>query len=177
MPFNVSKDLSEAVAADALVIPCYESDTPLKGYKYAAAVEKLFHKGDFTGKGGQTLVLPAAGAVAASRVILLGLGKKEKACVKTIGDAFADVYRNAAIDGQKIKHLAIATEVIGAPANIKAAELGRGIAEAAVFGSYRFLAHHTKDKHVKKNWVESTTVAGVPGKVVKDVQKLSLIHI
>ena len=42
MPFNVSKDLSEAVKADALVIPCYESDTPLKGYKYAAGVEKLF---------------------------------------------------------------------------------------------------------------------------------------
>ena len=169
MPFNVSKDLSEAVAADALVIPCYESDTPLKGYKYAAAVEKLFHKGDFTGKGGQVLVLPANSAVAANRVILLGLGKKEKACIKTIGDALADVYRHASIDGQKVKTLAIATEVIGAPANIKAAELGRAIAEAAVFGSYRFLAHHTKDKRVKKNWVETTIIAGVPGKVVKDV--------
>ncbi|MCC6466388.1 MAG: hypothetical protein IT463_13700, partial [Planctomycetes bacterium] len=93
MQFHYAKEASEAVKADALVLPCFETDSPLKGYACAAAVTKLFHKGDFTGKGGQVMVLPSPGAVSSDRVILLGLGKKEKATANSIADALADVFR------------------------------------------------------------------------------------
>ena len=171
MQFHYAKEASEAVKADALVLPCFETDSSLKGNACAAAVTKLFHKGDFTGKGGQVMVLPSQGAVSSDRVILLGLGKKEKATANSIADALADVFRNGAIDSQKIKHLAIATEVAGEPKAVKAEGLGRAIADAAVFGSYRFLNHHTKDKHTKKVWVEKTTVAGVPEGHLADVKR------
>ncbi|KAA0213352.1 leucyl aminopeptidase [bacterium] len=170
MNFSYAKETSENVKADALVIPAFESDNPLKDYACGLAVGKLFLKGDFTGKSGQIMVLPAQGAVKADRVILLGLGKVEKACGKVIADALADVYRHGSIDAQKIKTLAVATEVAGEPEAVKARDLGRAIADAAIFGSYRFLNHHTKDKHVKRVWVEKTIIAGVPAKHLAEVK-------
>ncbi|MCA8919983.1 MAG: hypothetical protein KDB32_12955, partial [Planctomycetes bacterium] len=105
MQFAYAKN-SATVKADALIVPVFEGAASFKDYAYGDKLQKLFAKGDFDGKAGQTQVLPANGAVAATRVVLLGLGKRAKASSQTFGEALAGFFRGGTVNSSKLKHVA-----------------------------------------------------------------------
>lgn len=165
MQFAYAKN-SATVKADALIVPVFEGAASFKDYAYGAKLQKLFAKGDFDGKAGQTQVLPANGAVAATRVVLLGLGKRAKASSQTFGEALAGFFRGGTVNSSKLKHVAIALESVIGLKNTGADSLGRWAAEGVLLGSYSFDVLITK-KDKKKTPATKITLAGGPEAQVK----------
>jgi leucyl aminopeptidase len=148
---------SATVKADALIVPVFEGAASFNDYSYGAKIKKLFEKGDFEGKPGQSLVVPANGAVGAKRVVLLGLGKRAKATAQAFGEALAGFFRG----NGKLKHVAIALESVKGMKKTDAQQLGRWAAEGVLLGGYNFDVLITnKDK--KKPGAAKITLAGAP---------------
>lgn len=93
----------------------------------------LLEAGDWAGKPKQTLLLYPRGAIAAARVLLVGLGKRGEAKAETLREA-------GALAAQRARELGIAEFSFVLPAfdSIDAAVVGQALAEGATLGLYRF---------------------------------------
>jgi leucyl aminopeptidase len=150
---------SATVKADALLVPVFEGGKGLNDYAYGDKLAKLFNKGDFEGKAGTQLMLHKSDVVTATRVFLIGLGKKEKAGAQQFGEAVAAFFRGPAVNTYKIKHVAIAVEAVSALKGASGDAIGRWAAEGALLGDYHFdVLFSRKDK--KKHHAVKVTLAG-----------------
>jgi leucyl aminopeptidase len=93
--------------ADCIVLPVFSSGAlpaPTADADRAARglIRTLVRNGDFRGESGETLLLPRVQGLACPRVLLVGLGARDKydrkACRKATRSAFAAVTRSAAPD-------------------------------------------------------------------------------
>lgn len=166
MQFHYAADAAK-VEADILVVPVFESDNPLKPYAYATNIHAV--KGDIKGKAGETLLLPSGNAVAAARVVVLGLGKQDSASEKSVGEALAGCFRSPAVNTYKLKHVAIDLTQIVKLKGIKTETLGRWCAEAAILGSYQFDVLITKADKKKETAKQVTLVGGNKEKLQRGV--------
>ncbi len=138
-------------ASDALlVIPLFEgemgdtapaalaaADSALEGQLRTAATQE-----GFKGKVDQTVVLPTLGRGGAERVVLLGLGNREKFKPETLRLAAG----RAAKTAQKLKAASL-TFVL--PSTDEHAEAARAIVEGLELGAYRFDKYKTSGKEEK----------------------------
>ncbi len=138
----------EDAAADVLALPCFEEDLrarrpdgsigaldrKLGGRLLAAAKEERF-----AGGAESSLAFPTWGGLAAGRLLLLGLGKRERFGTEALRHAAARAVRAASrVSAQR---LALALPGAGeADAEIRAA------AEGAALGAYRFDRYRTDEK-------------------------------
>lgn len=107
------------------------------------AISRLISRGEFEGKRGDTALLEGKGAVGAERVVVVGLGKKEKFDTDIIRLAAAASLNRA----KTMKAQSVATVMHGAGAGgIEPAEAVQAIAEGAILGLYKFDKYLTKDK-------------------------------
>lgn len=168
MQFAYAK-VSAGVKADALIVPVFEGANSLNDYAFGDKLKKLFVKGDFEGKSGQTLILPSNGAVAAARIVLLGLGKRNKASAQTFGEALAGYFRGGHVDSSKLKHVAIAFESVVGLKNAGAEALGRWAAEGVLLGSYQFDVLLTRKDKKRHTATKVTLAAGPEAQLKKGV--------
>lgn len=120
------------VESDLAVLGLFE-DAPLP-----AAVVDLLEPDDFRGRANQTLLLYPRAAVAPRRLLLMGLGKQEKATAETIRRASAAAVKEA----QKLQVAAITVAVHGdLPLAPDAA--AQAFAEGIELGAYRFWRYRT----------------------------------
>lgn len=118
--------------SDLAILGVFE-DAPLP-----AAVAGLLEPSDFRGRANQTLLLYPRDAVAPRRLLLVGLGKLEKASAETIRRASATAVKEA----QKLQVAAITVAVSGdLPLTPEAA--AQAFAEGAELGAYRFWRYRT----------------------------------
>jgi leucyl aminopeptidase len=103
--------------------------------KLGGAIGRLARLGDFTGKPKTQAVLYGNGKVGAQRIMLVGLGERDKATLDTLRNAAA-VAANRAVD-MKVKRLSLALHRAFADRSDPAA-IGRAVAEGLHFGSYRY---------------------------------------
>ena len=147
---------SATVKADALLVPVYEGGKGLYEYGFGAKLGKAFKKGDFEGKAGSTLMLHKNDGVAAERVFLIGLGKKDKTGAQHLGEAIAAFFRGGSVNSYKLKHIAVALDLFK---SVAGGETGRWVAEGALLGDYHFdVLFSKKDK--KKHHASKLTLAG-----------------
>lgn len=159
MQFQYAKD-SASVKADVLILPVFEESNPLHAYSFGAKLAALLaSKDDVKGKAGELTLLPSNGAVSASRVAILGLGKKDKAGAQQFGEALAGFFRGASVNTFKLKHVAVALEAVSGLKKTDGESLGRWAAEGARLGSYHFDRLFTK-KDKKKETASKVTLAG-----------------
>jgi leucyl aminopeptidase len=98
-------------------------------------VSRLAKLGDFTGKPRTQVVLYGEGRIGAQRVMLVGLGERNKATLATLRKAAA-LAANRAVD-LKVKHMALALQ--GPFAGLlEPGAMGRAMAEGVYLGSYRY---------------------------------------
>lgn len=116
-------------------------------------VARLLEPEDFQGKAGQTLLLYPRGAIAPRRLILVGLGKGEKATAETIRRASA----TAAKEAQKLKVAAVSVGVNGDLA-LDAQAAAQAFAEGIELGAYRFWRYRTGLDEGQTFKVERATV-------------------
>ncbi len=126
-----SGDILKAPSALA-VLGSFE-DIPLP-----VGVADLLVPGDFSGRQGQTLLLYPRGAVAAQRLLLVGLGKREKASMETIRRESATAIKEA----QKLKVAEITIGVNG-ESGVEPEEAAQAFAEGIELGAYRFWHYKT----------------------------------
>lgn len=116
-------------------------------------VAALFDANDFRGRNKQTLLLYPRGAVTPSRLLLVGLGKRDATTPETLRQA-------SALAVQKARELQVSAITIGVngeiplPADVTAQAFGEGIE----LGAYRFWRYRTNLTNEQTFQVESATV-------------------
>ena len=103
--------------------------------KLDGAIERLIKLGDFQGKPKTHALVYGQGRIAAERVMLVGLGERQKATLDTLRKAAATAAHKAV--AMTLKRLSLALH--GAfEGDLDAVAMGRVMAEGAYFGSYRY---------------------------------------
>lgn len=133
--------------SDLAVLATFE-DVPLP-----AGVANLLVPGDFSGQAGQTLLLYPRGAVAPKRLLLVGLGKRQKASTETIRRASATAVKEA----QKLKVAAVSVGLNGDLA-LDPQAAAQAFAEGIELGAYRFWRYRTGLDEGQTFKVERATV-------------------
>jgi leucyl aminopeptidase len=138
--------------SDLAVLGCFEDGS------LPAGVADLLESGDFHGRAGQTLLLYPRGAVPSKRLLLVGLGKRDKATAETIRRESATAVKEA----QKLKVAALTIGVNGELPLVPDAA-AQAFAEGIELGAYRFWRYRTglTDEHTFK--VERATVFSKTG--------------
>jgi leucyl aminopeptidase len=141
MEITASAQHVREVETDAIALGLFEGQTaPLEGSLAEIdnaldhAVGALLDAGDFRGKGNETLVLYTHGRLTAKRVVLVGLGKREKVTLDSLRQA-------AATAASKARDLGLATLAVALQQPEGAASLhglAEAITEGALLGLYRF---------------------------------------
>ena len=133
--------------SELAVLGCYE-DVSLP-----PSVANLLVPGDFKGSTGQTLLLYPRGAVAPKRLLLVGLGKREKASPEVIRRESATAIKEA----QKLKVEKINVGVNG-EIGIDAESAAQVFAEGIELGAYRFWRYRTGLSEDQTFKVSETTI-------------------
>jgi leucyl aminopeptidase len=121
-----------------LVVPVFEGDAvdpaaAALDQALGGAIAAVRARGDLRGKEGDTLVVyPAAGSVAAERVLLVGLGKADAVTSEKLRRAGGTAARQAA-------KLRASAATFALPAtSVAPGDAARAVAEGAVLGAYTF---------------------------------------
>jgi len=136
----------EKAKADVLAIGIYSAggkqalmnrlDSKLDG-----AISRLKKLGDFNGAEGSSVFLYTHRKIAAERLLLIGLGEKQKATA----DTFRQAASKAAFEAVKLKAKTLAV-FLHNEAKIDFENLAQAIAEAIHFGGYRYDEFVTQEK-------------------------------
>ena len=136
-----------AVVADVLAVGCFEGEAVNEGKGYAASANLLTESGiarqaavdGFKGAIGETMVHFTDGKTAAPRIIMFGLGPRDKASIETFRKALIAVFKKAR--AMKAQHVAFAAID---PASIKADAYAVGEAIASYAGMIDYEINHSK---------------------------------
>lgn len=146
-------DLREA-PVDLLALGVF-SDEPDRGLAFShvnggtdGALEQACRDEDFKGRPGQTLVFNVSGGISARRVLVFGLGERER--------YDAEVARRLAGTTARVaRHVAAATAAVvltvrELPSDGGVLELVEGLAEGVVLGGYQFTQYVTRDARASR---------------------------
>ncbi len=108
------------------------------GEELPPAVAGLFQAADFTGKPNQTLLVYSQGAVAPTRVLLVGLGERSSVTTERVRQALATAIR-------QIRPLQVAEAAVAFPSDlpVDVEAAAEAAAEGLLLGAYRYLVHRT----------------------------------
>src|SRR5919112_907045 len=134
---------TEGFAPQLLAVALYEGESPQDLGEDAA---RVVPDGDFSGKMGETALLYPKGAVAAERLLLIGLGERDSFTREKLRRTAATVARKA----RSLK-LDEAAFVLPTPEGSDVEEAASAAAEGATLGLYRFTRHRSDND-------ENTTV-------------------
>ena len=136
-----SRDPREA-AGDVLALPMLQTDpaSPRLPARIAAVdramdgrIRSVIESGDFRGRSGESLMLYPDGGVAASRVLLIGLGEESGLDADSMRLAAATAVNHGS--SRKAARIALA---IPASRRVRVAASAQAMAEGAVLAAYRF---------------------------------------
>jgi leucyl aminopeptidase len=162
------------IKADAVLVNHYEGLKRPEGG--AAAVDKvldgaitqLIKQGDIKGKLNEITLIHSLGRLPASRVVVVGLGKKKELDTNKIRGAIAETCRY--LRGKGVATLA--TGVQGSGINdIKADDAVQATAEGALLGLYTFRRHITKKEDKPGEIKQFTIVGGEKRPLEKAIEK------
>ncbi len=130
------------------------------------SISKLIKIGDFKGKFKEVTILPASGDIPAKRVMLVGLGEKEKLTIDRVREASG----KAALQARESGLMSFSTIVHGAGiGGLDLSEATEAMTEGALLALYRFTRYKTTEED-KKNPEQMTIVTKDKDKV-KTMQK------
>jgi leucyl aminopeptidase len=116
MEWQLTQDALETADVDALIVFRFSDDTPEAAFTtldtaLSGALADLVAVGDFTGEAGQVAVFYPRGAIAARRVVAVGLGDREAFTLDDLRRVAATGARKA----RELKARSIAMPVVGEP--------------------------------------------------------------
>ena len=141
----VQGDITE-LKADAAVVNLFEGVKQPGGGTGAVdrvldgAITDLIRDGELTGKEGELVQLHTFGKIAPKRVVVAGLGKKEKFNEDAVRRVMGGLCRNLRAKGVKKATTIVHGAGIG---GMDAGQSARAIAEGSLLGTYKFSRHRT----------------------------------
>ncbi len=158
MDIRVEQGSIEASAADTIIVNLFEGVTTPGGATGAVdkalggAISDLIAGGDLKGKAGEVAVLYPRGAIAARRVLVVGLGKAESFDLEGIRRASAAAVKRA----RDLNARQVATIVHGAGIGGQdATAAAQATVEGALLATYRYDAPKKRDP---ENTIEALTI-------------------
>jgi leucyl aminopeptidase len=131
--------------------------------KLDGAIARLKKIGDFKAAVGSSVFLYTHGKIAAERLLLIGLGEKQKATVDTIRQAAA----KAAFEAVNVKAKTLAIFRHNEFAKINLEKLGQAVAEGIHFGGYRYDEFVTQQENGRSNFLSTLIVDDSMANVAK----------
>ena len=126
-------------------------------------IEDLIESGDFSGKADQSSLLYPRGAIPARRILVIGLGKKEKFNPDQIRQALGKAGRQLQKKGVKqASALVPGLDVSGLPGEIHPSDIAQAATEGAILGTYQFREFKTTDQEEFKAMEELTLLEPKP---------------
>ncbi len=151
MNITIQKGDITTFATDMLVLSVFENTKTLGGAAgivdktLAGLLAKEMKVVGFSGKEGSLLIFHTHGKIAASRVLLIGLGEQTQCSLETIRKVSAIVEKKA----EDLHQRRIASVLLGVGVQgITAKDAARAMAEGALLGSYQYDKYH--DEKAKK---------------------------
>jgi leucyl aminopeptidase len=134
----------EQVVADLLAVPVFADRELGPGADLvddllgrSMSLERFMEEAGFSGKSGQTLLVPAVAGIAARAVFLVGVGTRDAV------DAAVLRHAGAAIARRATKAPVVVTTLAAAAAALEPSDAARATAEGFALGAYQFLDYKT----------------------------------
>jgi len=137
------------IETDAIIVSHYEGAKRTEGDAAAAdkalggVITQLVKQGDIKGKLNEVNIIHSLGRLPASRVVVVGLGKKKELNTNKVRGAAAEACRY--LRGKGVAN--IATGVIGTDAGIKTEDAVQAMTEGALLGLYTFRRYITRQEN------------------------------
>lgn len=170
MKISVAGDKPEKIKTHGMVIPVFQDE------KRGAVVERIdsllggtiariIKQGDFIPAAGNVHLMYPEGRIAAERLVLAGLGKREELTLHRVRHA-------AGKAGQCLRAAGAVEMVIAADGIGRPEETGQALIEGSLLGLYRFLRFKTTgEKEAKKEIRGIRLVTGSGARFVKELEK------
>lgn len=178
IPSIASRSLvATKIKTDALLLPVYEDalvqSHPDCSQEIRKQLKSILASGDFTGRHGQTYLLPMH-AVRADRILLLGLGRQPEVTAERLRQAGAKAAQ--ALAPLKICTLALAAAILNdLPEQTVGPETpAYYLLEGALLRRYRFRRYVTRDTAESENSGSLKSVAILGERTQTDVRLLSV---
>jgi len=164
MKIKVNQGEIQTIEADTLIVNLFDDVTTPSGATGAVdqavggAIGELIASGDLTGKAGEVGVLYPRDAIPATRVLVVGLGKRDSFNLESVRQTAANGIKQA----HKLKAKSVATIVHGAGVgglDVQAAT--RATVEGSLLALYRFAA--TKQESEPLHDIDSLTIVEFDG--------------
>ncbi len=161
------------IKTDLLILPMFEETAVNQNPDYDADIRKLVativKAGDFTGRHGQTLLLPAH-AGRAARILLAGIGKQAEVTAERIRQAGAKAFR--AVKSCSIQKIALDAGIFS---ELPEEKTGGETAsfyflEGGLLARYRFRKYRREDEEEAESTVQAITI--LREKRTTDAQRL-----
>ena len=148
-----------AQTADTYVVEVYDdgrlaSEAAAVDAAMGGSITQLIAAGVLTGRSGEVTTLPAGRRLKATRVVVLGIGKREGVTVDSARTRTGTL-------GRRLRDLNAGTVAIAMQETSAALEpeaAGRAVAEALVMGLYRFDRHHTRAQDRPRHQIDRVTL-------------------
>ena len=151
MKLEVRQDDVASVDTELLVVNLFEGVTVPGGATGVVnllldgAITELIQAGEITGKDGEITLIHTLGKMPAKRIVVLGLGLKDKFSLQVIRNGMGTLVRYARTRNiSDIVTIAHGAGIGGVPPE----ESARSIAEGACLGAYRFAKYKTQESAV-----------------------------
>ncbi|WP_420628859.1 leucyl aminopeptidase [Candidatus Leptofilum sp.] len=161
--------------ADTIVVNLFDDVTTPSGATGAVdlaldgAISELIASGDLTGKMGEVGVLYPRGAMAATRVLVVGLGKRDGFDLEGVRQAAANGIKQA----HKLKAKNVATIVHGAGVGgLDVTAAAQATVEGSLLATYRFAA--TRQEPEPPHEIESLTIVEFDGSKLAAIEAGSI---
>jgi leucyl aminopeptidase len=172
MKIEAKNQKLENSKCDALIVNLFEGVTTLSGSTGAVdealggLVKNIVKEEGFKGKLGSTLVIRTNGAIPAKKVIVVGLGKKDKFDIVALRKAISASLKCA--KREKAKTISSIVEAAKA-SDLSSTDIGQAIGEISHLGLYSFDKYKSKEKDAPKTEIQSITVIENDSKKIKDL--------
>ena len=164
MQIQVKQGEIQGSTADTLIVNLFDDVTTPSGATGAVdqalggAISELIASGDLTGKAGEVGVLYPRGAIVATRVLVVGLGKRDGFNLEGVRQAAANGIKQA----HKLKAKNVATIVHGAGiGGLDVESAAQATVEGSLLATYRFAA--TKQLPESPHEIETLTIMEFDG--------------
>lgn len=141
MKINVQQGSIQTAEADTLIVNLFEGVTAPAGATGAVdralngAISEIVANGDFTGKAGDVAVIYPRGALAAARVLVVGLGKREKFDLEQVRCAAGiGVKRARELNAKRVATIVHGAGIAGLPVQAAA----QATTEGTLLALYRY---------------------------------------
>ena len=148
-----------AQQADTLVVEVHDdgrlaSEAAAVDTAIGGAITQMIEAGVLTGRSGEVTVLPAGRRLKATRVVVLGAGKRDDVTVDATRTRLGNLSRR--LRDMNAGHVAIALQETSTALQPEVA--ASAAAEALILGLYRFDRHHTREQDRPRHAIDRITL-------------------